>query len=60
MDLVTGNFSARACRLGPLLSVLDRLRKNLGRVLVMIYVTAVVAVFVFGYLVAAMVRPEWF
>jgi hypothetical protein len=26
----------------------------------MIYLTAVVAAFVFGYLVTAMVRPEWF
>ncbi|WP_423948813.1 potassium-transporting ATPase subunit F [Candidatus Binatus sp.] len=26
----------------------------------MTYVTAVVAAFVFGYLLAAMIRPEWF
>jgi K+-transporting ATPase KdpF subunit len=26
----------------------------------MIYLTAVVAVFLFIYLVAAMIRPEWF
>jgi len=26
----------------------------------MIYVTAVVAALIFGYLVIAMVRPEWF
>jgi len=58
--MVAGNFSARAGRLGPLLSVPCGLRKNLGLVLEMIYITAVVAVFVFGYLVAAMVRPEWF
>ena len=46
--------------LGPLLRVPFRLRKYVGEKLVMIYVTAIVAVFVFGYLVAAMVRPEWF
>ncbi|HYA91082.1 MAG TPA: K(+)-transporting ATPase subunit F [Thermodesulfobacteriota bacterium] len=28
--------------------------------LMMIYVTAAVAVFLFVYLVAALVRPEWF
>jgi K+-transporting ATPase KdpF subunit len=36
------------------------LRKYVGEKLAMIYVTTIVAVFVFGYLVAAMVRPEWF
>jgi K+-transporting ATPase KdpF subunit len=60
LDLVTSNVSARACRSGSLLFVPDRLRKHLGQVLIMIYVTAIVAVFLFGYLVAAMVRPEWF
>jgi F subunit of K+-transporting ATPase (Potass_KdpF) len=47
-------------RHGPLLRVPFRLRKYVGEKLAMIYVTAIVAVFVFGYLVAAMVRPEWF
>ena len=60
LDLVASDVCTGARRSRALLSVLDRLRKYLGWVAIMIYVTALVAVLVFGYLVAAMVRPEWF
>jgi hypothetical protein len=60
LDLVARDISSWTSRVGPLLRVPDRLREYLEGMLVMIYVTALAAVFVFGYLVAAMVRPEWF
>jgi K+-transporting ATPase KdpF subunit len=44
-----------------MLPVPDRLRKNLkDEVIFMIYLTAVISIFLFVYLVVALVRPEWF
>ena len=60
LDLVASDVCAWARGSRALLFVPDRLRKYVKAGAVMIYVTAVVAAFVFGYLVAAMVRPEWF
>jgi hypothetical protein len=60
LDLGSSVVSSWNSRNGALLRIPGRLRKYVEEELVMIYVTAIVAVFVFGYLVAAMVRPEWF
>ncbi len=44
-----------------MLPVPDRLRENLkDEVIFMMYLTAVIAIFLFVYLVVALVRPEWF
>jgi hypothetical protein len=47
---------------GDLLSLHESLRKNLNREdnNMLIYLTALVAVFLVVYLITAMVRPEWF
>lgn len=56
--LASRNISVGARRPRHLLSIPGRLREYLGAS--MIYLTAVVAAFTFGYLLIAMIRPEWF
>jgi K+-transporting ATPase KdpF subunit len=60
--LVSSDVCFGPCSDGNSVFVLYRLRENIREevMLIMIYVTAVVAVFLFIYLVAALVRPEWF
>jgi K+-transporting ATPase KdpF subunit len=61
-NLAAGNVSFRPCRNGALLPVLKGLRQNIedeGR-LMMIYLTAIGAAFLFVYLLVALIRPEWF
>jgi K+-transporting ATPase KdpF subunit len=57
--LGAGNVLIGARRNAVVLSVHDRMRENL-RGKTMIYFTAVVAAFLFVYLFAALIRPEWF
>jgi K+-transporting ATPase KdpF subunit len=59
--LASGYVPAGHSRDGALFAVLESVRENLKvEVTQMIYLTAVVAVFLFIYLVVALVRPEWF
>ena len=59
--LVCRDVSLGPCRDGIMLPVPDWLRENLkDEVIPMIYLTAAIAVFLFVYLVVALVRPEWF
>jgi K+-transporting ATPase KdpF subunit len=60
--LVSGDVYLRHCSDGNSVLFLHRLRENIREevMLIMIYVTAAVAVFLFVYLVVALVRPEWF
>ena len=58
-NLASGNIGYGSSRSRSLLRVYYRLRENLGESR-MTYLTALVAVFVFGYLLTAMIRPEWF
>ena len=44
----------------PFLRLHRRVRQDLRRELVMIYLTAAVSLFLFVYLFAALIRPEWF
>jgi K+-transporting ATPase KdpF subunit len=57
--LGAGNVFIGSPRNGVVLSVHDRMRENL-RGKTMIYLTAIVAAFLFVYLFAALIRPEWF
>ena len=57
--MVAADVRARLSRLGALLRISAGLRKDLRRSDV-IYLTAVIAAFTFGYLLAAMIRPERF
>jgi hypothetical protein len=59
MGLASGHIFDGTERSGCLLLVFGRLREDLGAS-GMIYVTAIVATFTFGYLLTAMIRPEWF
>jgi K+-transporting ATPase KdpF subunit len=56
-DVSLGHYSD-----GTVLPVHGSLRENIEDEVIpmMIYLTAVVAVFLFVYLVMALVRPEWF
>ena len=44
----------------PLLRLHRRMREDLRRKRTMIYLTAAVSLFLFVYLFAALIRPEWF
>jgi K+-transporting ATPase KdpF subunit len=60
--LVSSDVSPGHCSDGTVLPVHESLRKNIEEEVMpmMIYLTAAVAVFLFVYLVVALVRPEWF
>jgi K+-transporting ATPase KdpF subunit len=60
--LAAGDVSVGHCIDGTVLPVHESLRQNIRYEVMpmMIYLTAVVVVFLFVYLVAAMIRPEWF
>jgi len=59
--LVAGNVLSRNYSNGVVLPVPGRLRKNIrSEVAAMIYVTAIIALFLFVYLFTALIRPEWF
>jgi K+-transporting ATPase KdpF subunit len=45
---------------GTLLVVFESLRTHLRRSIMLIFITAAVAAFLFIYLWVAMIRPEWF
>jgi K+-transporting ATPase KdpF subunit len=57
--LAAGNIPDRLRRYGAVVPVYRRMRKNLKDV-TMIYLTAAVSLFLFVYLFAALIRPEWF
>jgi len=55
-NVLSGNYSN-----GVVPPVPGRLRKNIrSEVATMIYVTAIIALFLFIYLFTALIRPEWF
>jgi K+-transporting ATPase KdpF subunit len=60
--LAAGDVSPGHYRDGIVLPVHGSLRENIEDEVIpmMIYLTAAVAVFLFVYLVVALVRPEWF
>lgn len=58
-NLASGHIRVGPARSRYLFRVYQSLREHLEEAL-MTYLTAVIAVFVFGYLVTAMIRPEWF
>jgi K+-transporting ATPase KdpF subunit len=61
-NLAAGNVFLGHYIDGAMLPVYEILRENLdnGVRWAMIYLTVIVAVFLFVYLVVALVRPEWF
>jgi K+-transporting ATPase KdpF subunit len=59
--LVAGNVHSRNYSHGVVFPVPGRLRKNIrSEATTMIYVTAIIALFLFVYLFTALIRPEWF
>jgi K+-transporting ATPase KdpF subunit len=59
--LVAGNVFSRNYSHGVVSPVPGRLRKNIrGEATAMIYVTAIIVLFLFVYLFTALIRPEWF
>jgi hypothetical protein len=62
MVLVTGNVFPGHRIDGNVFSVLESLRKNLKAevMAMMLYLTAAISIFLFVYLSASLVRPEWF
>ena len=52
--MVTCHVFIRACRYGDMLLIFNSLREN------MIYLTALVVIFLFFYLIVTLIRPEWF
>ncbi len=58
--LVASDVSTRTRDDDPLLRVHRRVREDLRRKQFMIYLTAAVSLFLFVYLFAALIRPEWF
>jgi K+-transporting ATPase KdpF subunit len=59
--LASGDVPAGHRSDGAVFAVFEGVRENLkGEVTYMIYLTAVIAIFLFIYLVVALVRPEWF
>jgi K+-transporting ATPase KdpF subunit len=59
--LAAGNVFSRNYSNGVVFPVPGRLRKNIrSEATTMIYVTAIVALFLFVYLFTALIRPEWF
>jgi K+-transporting ATPase KdpF subunit len=60
-DLAASNVFSRNYSNGVVFPVPGRLRKNIrSEATTMIYVTAIVALFLFVYLFTALIRPEWF
>jgi K+-transporting ATPase KdpF subunit len=59
--MVTRDVSVGPCSVGALLSVPESVRAHLNdEVMRMIYVTAIIVLFLFVYLLVALIRPEWF
>ena len=59
--MASGYVPAWHRRDGAMFTVRESVRENIKvEVTQMIYLTAVIAVFLFIYLVVALVRPEWF
>jgi K+-transporting ATPase KdpF subunit len=60
--MVASDVSFGSCSDGIILPVHGSLRENIKDEVmrIMIYLTAVVVVFLFVYLIVALVRPEWF
>jgi K+-transporting ATPase KdpF subunit len=59
--LVAGNVFSGNYSHGVVLPVPGRLRKNIrSEATAMIYVTAIIVLFLFVYLFTALIRPEWF
>jgi len=61
-NVVVGNVSHGPFGNGPVLSLHQGLREDIRQeaIPMMIYVTLTVVVFLFVYLVVALLRPEWF
>jgi K+-transporting ATPase KdpF subunit len=59
-SLAASNVLAGTRDYDPLLRLHRRMRENLKGKLTMIYLTAAVSLFLFVYLFAALIRPEWF
>jgi len=60
-NLASGDVPAGHRGDGTMFIVFESVRENIKpEVTQMIYLTAVVAIFLFIYLVVALVRPEWF
>jgi K+-transporting ATPase KdpF subunit len=60
-DLAAGNVFSRNYSNALVFTVPGRLRKNIrGEATAMIYVTAIIVLFLFVYLFTALIRPEWF
>jgi K+-transporting ATPase KdpF subunit len=57
--LAAGNIPDRLRHNGAVVLVHRRVRQNLKEP-AMIYLTAAVSLFLFVYLFAALIRPEWF
>jgi K+-transporting ATPase KdpF subunit len=59
--LASGDVPAGHRGNGAVFAVFESVRENIKvEVAQMIYLTAVVAIFLFIYLIVALVRPEWF
>jgi len=59
--LAAGNVFSRNYSNGVVFPVPGRMRKNISsEATTMIYVVAIVSLFLFVYLFTALIRPEWF
>jgi K+-transporting ATPase KdpF subunit len=54
------NVFSWPCQYGDLFYFSSHLSPDLGERPFMIYVTAVVAILLFAYLILTLIRPEWF
>jgi K+-transporting ATPase KdpF subunit len=58
-NVVAWNADSRTCRFGADVRIRDRLRKGLKGP-IMLVLTSIVTLLLFIYLMAALLRPEWF